>query len=86
MAVDIFFSHLTSFFSCILTTLPSQCLTSSLSFIDIVTFLLQAFYELYICLLFYRDLDLKRPIYQEACVYGHFKPGFSWEVPKELAY
>ncbi|RMX38783.1 hypothetical protein pdam_00025381, partial [Pocillopora damicornis] len=28
----------------------------------------------------------KRPIYQEACVYGHFKPGFSWEVPKELAY
>ncbi|XP_022792326.1 S-adenosylmethionine synthase-like [Stylophora pistillata] len=33
-----------------------------------------------------RDLDLKKPIYQEACVYGHFKPGFTWEVPKKLIF
>jgi len=31
-----------------------------------------------------RDLDLKRPIYKKTCVYGHFKPGFTWEVPKKL--
>lgn len=35
---------------------------------------------------FPRALDLKKPIYQDSCVYGHFKPGFSWEVPKELVY
>lgn len=35
---------------------------------------------------FFRQLDLKKPIYQEACVYGHFKPGFTWEVPKKLVY
>lgn len=32
-----------------------------------------------------RELDLKKPIYEKTCVYGHFKPGFSWEVPKVLA-
>ncbi|XP_068707147.1 S-adenosylmethionine synthase-like [Montipora foliosa] len=31
-----------------------------------------------------KELDLKKPIYQETCVYGHFKPGFTWENPKEL--
>ncbi|XP_031573162.1 S-adenosylmethionine synthase-like [Actinia tenebrosa] len=33
-----------------------------------------------------KDLDLKKPIYQGSCVYGHFKPGFPWEVPKPLNY
>jgi len=33
-----------------------------------------------------RDLDLKKPIYQKTCAYGHFKPGFSWEVPKKLDF
>jgi len=33
-----------------------------------------------------KELDLKKPIYQEACVYGHFKPGFTWEVSKHLVY
>ena len=33
-----------------------------------------------------RNLDLKKPIYQKACVYGHFKPGFTWEDPKPLVY
>ncbi|XP_001629888.2 S-adenosylmethionine synthase [Nematostella vectensis] len=33
-----------------------------------------------------RDLDLKKPIYQSTCLYGHFKPGFPWEVPKPLKY
>lgn len=32
-----------------------------------------------------RELDLKKPIYEKTCVYGHFKPGFSWENPKKLA-
>jgi len=33
-----------------------------------------------------RDLDLKKPIYESTCTYGHFKPGFSWEVPKKLEF
>lgn len=33
-----------------------------------------------------RDLDLKKPIYQDTCTYGHFKPGFTWENPKQLLY
>ncbi|XP_031569423.1 S-adenosylmethionine synthase-like [Actinia tenebrosa] len=33
-----------------------------------------------------KDLDLKKPIYQKTCVYGHFKEGFTWEVPKPLKY
>ena len=33
-----------------------------------------------------RDLDLKKPIYQKTCVYGHFKPGFTWEEPKKLVF
>lgn len=33
-----------------------------------------------------KELDLKKPIYAKTCVYGHFKPGFTWENPKELIY
>uniref|UniRef100_A0A3Q2Q592 S-adenosylmethionine synthase n=1 Tax=Fundulus heteroclitus TaxID=8078 RepID=A0A3Q2Q592_FUNHE len=34
-----------------------------------------------------RDLQLKRPIYQQTAAYGHFgRPEFSWEVPKKLVY
>jgi len=33
-----------------------------------------------------RELDLKKPIYESTCTYGHFKPGFSWEVPKKLVF
>jgi len=33
-----------------------------------------------------RELDLKKPIYQKTCTYGHFKPGFTWEVPKKLKF
>ncbi|MEE6488696.1 hypothetical protein FKM82_015322 [Ascaphus truei] len=34
-----------------------------------------------------RDLDLKKPIYQNTACYGHFgREGCSWEVPKELVY
>lgn len=33
-----------------------------------------------------RELDLKRPIYESTCTYGHFKPGFTWEVPKKLNF
>ncbi|XP_057703712.1 S-adenosylmethionine synthase [Corythoichthys intestinalis] len=32
-----------------------------------------------------RELQLKRPIYQQTATYGHFgRPEFSWEVPKKL--
>ncbi|KAJ3610383.1 hypothetical protein NHX12_022475 [Muraenolepis orangiensis] len=32
-----------------------------------------------------RELNLKRPIYQQTASYGHFgRPEFTWEVPKEL--
>ena len=33
-----------------------------------------------------RELDLKKPIYETTCTYGHFKPGFTWEVPKKLKF
>lgn len=34
-----------------------------------------------------RDLNLKKPIYQDTAAYGHFGRGvFSWEVPKELKF
>jgi len=33
-----------------------------------------------------RDLDLKKPIYESTCTYGHFKPGFTWETPKKLDF
>ncbi|XP_003965529.1 methionine adenosyltransferase II, alpha a [Takifugu rubripes] len=34
-----------------------------------------------------RDLDLRKPIYQDTAAYGHFGRGvFSWEVPKELKF
>ncbi|KAM5142435.1 S-adenosylmethionine synthase [Mantella aurantiaca] len=34
-----------------------------------------------------RDLDLKKPIYQNTACYGHFgRDDFPWEVPKELAF
>ncbi|XP_061766073.1 S-adenosylmethionine synthase [Nerophis ophidion] len=32
-----------------------------------------------------RELQLKRPIYQQTATYGHFgRPEFSWEIPKKL--
>lgn len=31
-----------------------------------------------------RDLDLRKPIFRATSTYGHFKPGFLWEVPKKL--
>uniref|UniRef100_A0A674P1C0 S-adenosylmethionine synthase n=1 Tax=Takifugu rubripes TaxID=31033 RepID=A0A674P1C0_TAKRU len=34
-----------------------------------------------------RELNLKRPIYQQTAAYGHFgRDGFSWEVPKQLVF
>jgi len=33
-----------------------------------------------------KELDLKKPIYESTCTYGHFKPGFTWEVPKKLKF
>ncbi|XP_041866929.1 S-adenosylmethionine synthase [Melanotaenia boesemani] len=34
-----------------------------------------------------RDLQLKRPIYQQTASYGHFgRAEFSWEVPKKLVF
>lgn len=34
-----------------------------------------------------RDLDLKKPIYQNTACYGHFgREDFPWEVPKELVF
>ncbi|XP_075698906.1 S-adenosylmethionine synthase [Rhinoderma darwinii] len=34
-----------------------------------------------------RDLDLKKPIYQNTACYGHFgRNEFPWEVPKELVF
>jgi S-adenosylmethionine synthetase len=32
-----------------------------------------------------RDLQLKRPIYQQTAAYGHFgRPGFTWETLSRL--
>eukprot|EP00112_Aurelia_sp_Birch-Aquarium-sp1_P015768 Seg352.4 transcript_id=Seg352.4/GoldUCD/mRNA.D3Y31 product="S-adenosylmethionine synthase isoform type-2" protein_id=Seg352.4/GoldUCD/D3Y31 len=31
-----------------------------------------------------RELGLRKPIYRDTCIYGHFKPGFTWEEPKKL--
>ncbi|XP_071371975.1 S-adenosylmethionine synthase [Centroberyx affinis] len=34
-----------------------------------------------------RELNLKRPIYQQTASYGHFgRPEFTWEMPKELHF
>lgn len=33
-----------------------------------------------------RDLDLRKPIFKSTSVFGHFKPGFTWEVPKKLDF
>ncbi|KAK0139741.1 S-adenosylmethionine synthase isoform type-1 [Merluccius polli] len=34
-----------------------------------------------------RELNLKRPIYQQTASYGHFgRPEFTWEIPKELVH
>lgn len=33
-----------------------------------------------------RDLDLRKPIFKATSVFGHFKPGFPWEVPKKLEF
>lgn len=33
----------------------------------------------------FRDLNLKKPIYQSTAAYGHFgRDSFPWEVPKKL--
>lgn len=38
-------------------------------------------------LIYSRDLDLKKPIYQRTAAYGHFgRDSFPWEVPKKLKY
>ncbi|MFV3255048.1 methionine adenosyltransferase domain-containing protein, partial [Klebsiella pneumoniae] len=35
----------------------------------------------------FRDLDLKKPIYQRTAAYGHFgRDSFPWEVPRKLKY
>lgn len=35
----------------------------------------------------FRELDLKRPIYQKTACYGHFgREEFTWEIPKKLVY
>ncbi|KAF0992500.1 hypothetical protein HZS_1854 [Henneguya salminicola] len=31
-----------------------------------------------------QQLDLKKPIYLKTATFGHFKPGFNWEIPKKL--
>lgn len=34
-----------------------------------------------------RELDLKKPMYQRTAAYGHFgRDSFPWEVPKKLKY
>uniref|UniRef100_A0A4D5RAK3 S-adenosylmethionine synthase n=1 Tax=Scolopendra viridis TaxID=118503 RepID=A0A4D5RAK3_SCOVI len=34
-----------------------------------------------------KELNLRKPIYQETSCYGHFgRPGFPWEIPKKLVY
>ncbi|XP_028460016.1 S-adenosylmethionine synthase-like, partial [Perca flavescens] len=34
-----------------------------------------------------RELNLKRPIYQQTASYGHFgRPEFTWEMPKKLVF
>lgn len=33
-----------------------------------------------------RDLNLKKPIYHKTATFGHFKPGFPWEIPKKLIF
>ena len=36
---------------------------------------------------FCRDLELKKPIFQNTSSYGHFgRPEFSWEKPKPLTF
>lgn len=38
-------------------------------------------------LVYSRELDLKKPIYQKTAAYGHFgRNNFPWEVPKKLKY
>jgi len=40
-------------------------------------------------LILYRDLGLRRPIFQKTAAYGHFgrdDPDFTWENPKKLVY
>ncbi|NWS78618.1 METK2 synthase, partial [Crotophaga sulcirostris] len=38
-------------------------------------------------LVYSRDLDLKKPLYQRTAAYGHFgRDSFPWEVPKKLKY
>ena len=43
------------------------------------------FQDVNIFIFIFRDLDLKRPIYQKTAVYGHFgRADFSWECAKKL--
>lgn len=36
---------------------------------------------------FYRELNLRQPIYQKTAAYGHFgRDEFSWEKPKKLQF
>lgn len=38
-------------------------------------------------IMYSRDLDLKKPLYQRTAAYGHFgRDSFPWEVPKKLKY
>ena len=45
--------------------------------------------QLYLILIFFRDLNLKKPIFQKTSSYGHFgreDPDFNWEKPKTLTF
>lgn len=40
-----------------------------------------------VVVIYSRDLDLKKPMYQRTAAYGHFgRDAFPWEVPKKLKY
>ncbi len=50
-----------------------------------VGFLSIYYFEIFMNMANFRDLDLKKPIYNSTAKYGHFgRPGYTWEVPKEL--
>ena len=45
--------------------------------------------QLYLIFIFFRDLNLKKPIFQKTSSYGHFgreDPDFNWEKPKTLTF
>lgn len=46
-----------------------------------------AWLPLNLSVMYFRDLDLKKPLYQRTAAYGHFgRDSFPWEVPKKLKY